>query len=80
MIGDPVGSGVGEDIAERVLTAQLLSTPVVAMCGTRDPEVTYADILAWQDHTTESLRVRMLAGDHHLRANGTVADQAPGGW
>ncbi|ANP49609.1 medium-chain acyl-[acyl-carrier-protein] hydrolase [Streptomyces griseochromogenes] len=41
-----------------------LDCPVTAFGGTQDPDVSVEELSAWQRHTRDRCRVRMLDGDH----------------
>lgn len=43
-----------------------LAVPISVIGGTEDPEAREDDLLAWQAHTTEDFRLRLLAGGHFV--------------
>lgn len=43
---------------------RLLSCPVVALVGDRDPQATAEDVQGWRDHTSGEFRTRVFEGGH----------------
>jgi len=43
--------------------------PITAFGGLNDIYITRAELVAWQEHTTASFRVRMFPGDHFFINN-----------
>jgi surfactin synthase thioesterase subunit len=42
----------------------VIGTPIFAIGGTHDSSVSYSDLLAWSDHTTQRVDFKRVAGGH----------------
>jgi medium-chain acyl-[acyl-carrier-protein] hydrolase len=53
--------------------AAALDCPITAFGGTRDPDVSVAELSAWQHHTNSRCQVRMFDGDHFFLTTAQAA-------
>ncbi|WBB94521.1 alpha/beta fold hydrolase [Verrucosispora sp. WMMC514] len=57
----------------RPATAAPLRTPITALCGDRDPEVSPEEAAAWREQTSGDFRAQVLDGDHFYVTERPVA-------